>query len=83
MKNFYQKRLKHFGDYQDALEKNEVFTIHSLISPLLIPDFFTPDLLSSKPFLFARNHSVGLNNLEGFIRQIAGWARVCAGRLST
>lgn len=77
--DFLHKRLKHFGDYQDAFEKKEVFTFHSLISPLLNTGLLTPDFVIKQAVLFARTHSVGLNNLEGFIRQIAGWREFVRG----
>lgn len=77
--DFLHKRLKHFGDYQDAFEKKEVFTFHSLISPLVNTGLLTPDYIITQAVSYAKNHSVGLNNLEGFIRQIAGWREFVRG----
>ncbi|MFZ5954231.1 MAG: cryptochrome/photolyase family protein [Candidatus Dependentiae bacterium] len=77
--DFLQNRLKHFGDYQDAFEKEEVFTFHSLISPLVNTGLLTPDFVIKEAVDYTRSHSIGLNNLEGFIRQIAGWREFVRG----
>lgn len=71
LKFFINKKLNKFGDYQDAIEENEIFLYHSCIScclnnGLLNPSYVIEEILKIK-------NKYKINNVEGFIRQILGW----------
>lgn len=66
---FLKDKLAFFGDYQDAMLKEESFLFHSVLSPLLNIGLLTPQEVIQS----ALKHSVPLNSLEGFLRQIMGW----------
>lgn len=69
LKDFVRDRLELFGDYEDAISKDEAFIYHSLLSPLLNIGLLTPDEVLDE----ALNTNVRLNSIEGFVRQIIGW----------
>ena len=76
---FLERRLRHFGDYQDAIRADEVLAYHSGISAALNNGLLTPAhaLARTLAFYEANNKGIGkgigLNNLEGFVRQLVGW----------
>ena len=71
--DFFKHRFFLFGDYEDAISKENSFLWHSLLSPLLNSGLLTPDQVVKKALLYAKNNNVPINSLEGFIRQIIGW----------
>tara|TARA_Y100001968_G_scaffold308727_1_gene327859 strand:+ start:12300 stop:13790 length:1491 start_codon:yes stop_codon:yes gene_type:complete len=71
--DFFENRFNLFGDYEDAISKNEDFLWHSLLSPLLNIGLITPKEVIDKALIYADKYNVPLNSLEGFIRQIIGW----------
>lgn len=73
LKDFLREKLKFFGDYQDAILKDEPFLFHSVLTPMLNIGLLTPDRIIKETLAYAKEHSVPLNSLEGFIRQIIGW----------
>ncbi len=72
-KDFLGEKLRFFGDYQDAMLKEEPFLFHSLLAPMLNIGLLTPDQIVQETLTHAKEHSVALNSLEGFIRQVIGW----------
>ena len=70
---FLNERLILFGDYQDAMAKDEAFLFHSILSPLINVGLLTPDQVIQKTLDVAATLPVPLNSLEGFIRQVVGW----------
>ena len=70
---FLNDKLAFFGDYQDAIRKEESFLFHSVLSPILNIGLLTPDDVIQTAINHAKKFSVPLNCLEGFIRQIMGW----------
>ena len=70
---FLNERLIFFGDYQDAMAKDESFLFHSILSPMINAGLMTPDHVIRKTLDVAVTLSVPINSLEGFIRQIVGW----------
>jgi len=67
--NFLNKKFEKFGDYQDAIVKNENFVYHSNISSSL-----NIGLLNLKEVIKTTSSlDVPFNAKEGFIRQIIGW----------
>ncbi|MDG5815517.1 cryptochrome/photolyase family protein [Chitinispirillales bacterium ANBcel5] len=69
LKEFIEKRLPYFGDYEDAISTDKEFLYHSLLSPLLNSGLLTPNEVVQSVLATA----VPLNSKEGFIRQIVGW----------
>lgn len=70
---FLNDKLAWFGDYQDAIQKEESFLFHSVLSPILNIGLLTPEEVIKAAINHAHEHSVPLNSLEGFLRQIMGW----------
>ena len=66
-------RLRLFGDYEDAIDKNEKFLFHSLLTPLLNSGLLTPSDVLNQAMIISKKKNIPLNSLEGFIRQIIGW----------
>lgn len=77
--DFLENRVDLFGDYEDALSKDEWIVHHSLLTPLLNIGLLTPTQVLDK--LFARHHDrpIPINSLEGFVRQLVGWREFVRG----
>jgi len=71
--DFLENRFKLFGDYEDAIDKDETYLFHSVLTPLLNSGLLTPKQVVDKALKYAKENKVPLNSLEGFIRQIIGW----------
>lgn len=71
--DFLQNRFINFGEYEDAIQKEEVFLFHSVLTPMLNIGFLTPKQIIDETLSFAESKNIPLNSLEGFIRQIIGW----------
>lgn len=71
--NFLEERLSKYGDYQDAITKNESYLFHSLISPLLNVGLLSPEVILQKALDISAKEDIPLNALEGFVRQVMGW----------
>lgn len=79
LKDFLAHRLNNFGPYQDAIDSDNSILFHSLLSPLINIGLITPRYVIHETLEFAQKHSIPLNSLEGFIRQIIGWREFVAG----
>lgn len=73
LNEFLEHKLASFGDYQDAIQKDDSTLFHSVLSPLLNTGLITPREVVNATLAYAENHSLPLNSLEGFLRQIIGW----------
>ncbi len=73
LNEFLENKLSLFGDYEDAISKDENFLWHSLLSPLLNSGLLTPENVIKKVINISKNKNIPINSLEGFIRQILGW----------
>lgn len=76
---FIKHVLIHFGDYQDAMHKDETRMFHSLISFALNTKMLSPRevvLAVEKSYL---NQHIPIHTAEGFIRQIIGWREYIRG----
>lgn len=76
---FLQTRYAEFGDYEDAIVKEEWLLNHSLLSPLINCGLLTPHEVISRAIQFTRGEQIPLNSQEGFIRQIIGWREFIRG----
>lgn len=70
---FLKDKLAYFGDYQDAIQKEESFLFHSVLSPILNIGLLTPQEVIEASINYSEKHFVPINSLEGFLRQIIGW----------
>lgn len=75
LNNFLKKRLLHFGDYQDAILKDNSFLFHSLLSSLINIGLLTPSYVLKKTIKYYEDNKkkIKINNFEGFVRQLIGW----------
>jgi deoxyribodipyrimidine photolyase-related protein len=73
LQDFLVQRFAEFGPYEDSLVSKELVLNHSLISPLLNAGLLSVDKVIATTIKFAEAHSIPLNSLEGFVRQIIGW----------
>ncbi|MBM3403196.1 MAG: cryptochrome/photolyase family protein [Bacteroidetes bacterium] len=71
--DFFKSRFSEFGAYEDAILGNEVFMHHSVLTPILNVGLISPQFIVNQALIYAEKHSIPLNSLEGFIRQIIGW----------
>ncbi len=79
LKDFLEKRLCLFGDYEDAILQKEKLLFHSCLSPLLNVGLLLPDQVIQETIHYSKKHKVSLNSLEGFIRQVVGWREFVRG----
>ncbi len=73
LQTFLKNKLPLFGAYQDAIQKEDSFLFHSVLSPLLNIGLLTPLEVIQAAIHHAEKHSIPINSLEGFLRQIMGW----------
>ncbi|HEV8051160.1 MAG TPA: cryptochrome/photolyase family protein, partial [Parachlamydiaceae bacterium] len=73
LQDFIKNKLQLFGDYEDAILKNESFLFHSVLSPLINIGLITPQAIVAETLSSYRKFNIPLNSLEGFLRQIIGW----------
>ncbi len=68
---FVAERLASFGDYEDAISKQQTFVFHGVLTPMLNIGLITPQQILSA--VLKQRDEVPLNSLEGFVRQVIGW----------
>lgn len=73
LNDFLFNRLSLFGDYEDAIKKDQPFLFHSIHSPMLNTGLLEPADVIRHTLEYAAMNPVPLNALEGFIRQVIGW----------
>ncbi len=77
--DFLHHRLRHFGDWQDAMKAGEATLFHSLVSTSLNVGLLDAlDICRAAEAAF-RAGDAPLNAVEGFIRQILGWREFVRG----
>ena len=77
--NFLQERFNNFGDYEDAIVKDNLTLNHSILSPLMNVGFITPNKVISDSLQYSYKNDIPINSSEGFIRQIMGWREFIRG----
>jgi deoxyribodipyrimidine photolyase-related protein len=75
LNEFCKKKLKNFGDYEDAINQKNDFLFHSLLSPAMNMGLITPKEIIDEVL----RQKVPLNSIEGFVRQIVGWREFVRG----
>ncbi|MEP5153296.1 cryptochrome/photolyase family protein [Planktotalea sp.] len=79
LNQFIEKRLTHFGDYQDAMIQYEPWMYHSHIALYLNCGLLTPLECIERAENAYHKGLAPLNAVEGFIRQILGWREYVRG----
>lgn len=79
LKDFIDRILPNFGDYQDAMVKGEVYLYHSLLSSYINAGLLLPLEICRLAEKAYKNGRASLNSVEGFIRQILGWREFVRG----
>lgn len=77
--NFLRERLSHFGAYQDAMQQDEAFLFHSVISLYLNCGLLDAREVCAAAQAAYHADAAPLNAVEGFIRQILGWREFMRG----
>ncbi len=77
--DFIAHRLENFGDWQDAMQADEPFLFHSLISTSLNLGLLEPLAICRRAEAAYRAGVAPLNAVEGFIRQVLGWREFIRG----
>ena len=77
--HFIADILPGFGDYQDAMAKDEAFLWHSLLSAYLNIGLLDPLDVCQRAEAAWKEGRAPLNGVEGFIRQILGWREYVRG----
>lgn len=76
---FFEYRFHGFGDYEDAIVKNEAYLQHSILTPMMNVGLISPMDIIESAISYADENNVSINALEGFVRQIMGWREFIRG----
>jgi len=71
LEHFLKDRFASFGDYEDAIDREQTFLFHSVLTPMLNIGLLTPKQVVDGALAFVDTYP--LNSVEGFIRQVIGW----------
>ncbi len=78
---FCKEALPHFGSFQDAMDQKEPWLFHSRLSFALNTKMLHPKEVVEAAITAYKNNpeAISLAQVEGFIRQIAGWREYMRG----
>jgi deoxyribodipyrimidine photolyase-related protein len=79
LEHFIADYLPRFGDYQDAMKRDEPFLFHAVIAPYLNCGLLNPREICRRAETAYKKGAAPLNAVEGFIRQILGWREYVRG----
>lgn len=79
LNQFFAYRFHGFGDYEDAIVKDEPYLHHSILTPMMNVGLISPKNVLDQAISYANNNDVPINALEGFVRQIMGWREFIRG----
>ena len=74
---FIIKKFNLFGDYEDAVDTNNNFLFHSVLSPMINLGLLTPELIIER--IKKVENKIKINSYEGYVRQIIGWREFIRG----
>ncbi len=77
--HFITNTLPHFGDFQDAISRNNWHLFHSLLSFALNTKMLQPREVVQRAEAAWTDGQAPLHAVEGFIRQILGWREYVRG----
>lgn len=79
--HFNEKRLKHFGDYQDAMSDQHWLGFHSRLSFVMNVKLISPLEVVRSTIEYWEQHQdeIDISQVEGFVRQIIGWREYMRG----
>ena len=79
--DFLDRFFENYGSFQDAINKDNTFMFHSLLSPYLNSGLLDPEVCIKKAEDRYRksNGKIPINSVEGFIRQVLGWREFIKG----
>ena len=77
--HFLRHALPKFGDFQDAMLRDEKFLYHAVLSPYINIGLLDPLTVCRAVEAEYRAGRAPLNAAEGFIRQIIGWREYVRG----
>ena len=81
LRYFCDNLLVHFGDYQDAMDPEQVYLFHSRLSFAMNSKLLHPrEVIDAVIEHWQANKStISINEVEGFVRQILGWREYMRG----
>ena len=81
LRDFVEHRLHRFGTYQDAMTTRDPYLFHARISFALNSKLISPAEVVDAVTEHYRAHrdEVGINQVEGFVRQVIGWREYMRG----
>ncbi len=79
LEHFITHALPRFGDFQDAMLRDEDFLFHAVISPYLNIGLLGPLEVCQAAEKAYEKGDAPINAVEGFIRQIIGWREYVRG----
>ncbi len=79
LSDFIEHKLPLFGDYEDAILKEDTSLFHSILTPALNVGLLTPQQIIEQVMEAHKKKKFPLNSIEGFIRQIIGWREFIRG----
>ena len=78
---FCDNLLVHFGDYQDAMDPDQIYLYHSRLSFAMNSKMLHPLEVIEKVIEYWREHKdqIDISQVEGFVRQVLGWREYMRG----
>ncbi len=79
LSEFLEKRFYAFGRYEDAMVSDAPLLHHSLLSVYINNGLLLPSEVLQAALVEGEKQSLGLNEIEGFVRQLLGWREFIRG----
>lgn len=76
LRRFVAERLASFGPYEDAMDADEPFVFHSVLSPMINIGLLTIDEVVDA---VVGAEGIPIASIEGFVRQVIGWREYMRG----
>ena len=79
--DFIERYFENYGSFQDAINKENTFMFHSLLSPYLNSGLLDPleCIKKAEKKYHSNKNKIPINSVEGFIRQVLGWREFIKG----